>query len=41
MGKGIIKLPPQEVYDSLRNPQLGYTYDHMLRVGGEGGGSVM
>jgi len=31
MGKGIINLPPQEVYDSLRNPQLRFTYDNMLK----------
>ena len=32
MGKGVIKLPPREVYDSLRNPQLRFTYDNMLKV---------
>ena len=32
MGKGIIDLPPQEVYDSIRNPQLRFTYDNMLKV---------
>jgi len=32
MGKGIIELPPQEVYDSIRNPQLRFTYDSMLKV---------
>ena len=32
MGKGIIELPPQEVYDSIRNPQLRFTYDNMLKV---------
>lgn len=31
MGKGIIELPPQEVYDSIRNPQLRFTYDSMLK----------
>jgi hypothetical protein len=31
MGKGVITLPPREVYDSLRNPQLRFTYDSMLK----------
>ena len=32
LGKGIIELPPQEVFDSIRNPQLRFTYDSMLKV---------
>ena len=32
IGKGIIELPPHEVYNSIRNPQLRYTYDNMLKV---------
>ena len=32
MGKGVIPLPPQFVFDSLRNPQLRFTYDNMLKV---------
>ena len=32
IGKGIIDLPPQFVYDSIRNPQLRFTYDNMLKV---------
>lgn len=31
IGKGIIELPPHEVYNSIRNPQLRYTYDNMLK----------
>ncbi len=33
IGKGVIDLPPQTVYDSIRNPQLRFTYDTMLKVG--------
>ena len=33
MGKGIINLAPQVVFDSIRNPQLRFTYDNMLKVG--------
>ena len=32
MGKGVIELPPRKVYDSIRNPQLRFTYDNMLKV---------
>ena len=32
MGKGVIDLPPQTVFDSIRNPQLRFTYDNMLKV---------
>ena len=32
MGKGVIGLPPQTVFDSIRNPQLRFTYDNMLKV---------
>lgn len=32
MGRGVIDLPPRHVYDSVRNPQLRYTYDNMLKV---------
>ncbi|XP_064395333.1 uncharacterized protein LOC135342527 isoform X2 [Halichondria panicea] len=31
IGKGVIDLPPQEVYDSIRNPQLRFIYDNMLK----------
>jgi hypothetical protein len=37
MGKGVIDLPPQTVFDAIRNPQLRFTYDNMLKVR-EGGG---
>ncbi len=40
IGKGVIDLPPQEVYDSIRNPQLRFIYDNMLKVGGLGLGGV-
>ena len=33
MGKGIIPLSPDFVFNSLRNPQLRFTYDNMLKVG--------
>lgn len=32
MGKGIIPLPPDFVFNSLRNPQLRFMYDNMLKV---------
>ena len=32
MGIGVIDLPPQTVFDSIRNPQLRFTYDNMLKV---------
>ena len=32
MGKGIIPFSPQFVFDSLRNPQLRFMYDNMLKV---------
>ena len=32
MGKGVIELTPRKVYDSIRNPQLRFTYDNMLKV---------
>ena len=32
MGKGIIPLTPQFVFNSLRNPQLRFMYDNMLKV---------
>ena len=32
MGKAIIELPPQEVYDAIRNPNMRFTYDNMLKV---------
>ena len=38
MGKGVIDLPPQTVFDSIRNPQLRFTYDNMLKVRGREGG---
>jgi hypothetical protein len=31
MGRGVIELPPRKVYDSIRNPQLRFTYDNMLK----------
>lgn len=34
MGKGIIPLAPQFVFNSLRNPQLRFMYDNMLKVCG-------
>ena len=37
MGKGVIDLPPQTVFDSIRNPQLRFTYDNMLKVRGREG----
>ena len=33
MGKGIIPLSPQYIFNSLRNPQLRFMYDNMLKVG--------
>lgn len=33
VGKGLIDLPPQAVYNAIRNPQLRFTYDNMLKVG--------
>ena len=32
MGKGIIEMAPDKVYGALRNPQLRYTYDNLLKV---------
>jgi len=32
MGKGVIPLSPDFVFDSLRNPQLRFMYDNMLKV---------
>lgn len=32
MGKGIIPLSPDFVFNSLRNPQLRFMYDNMLKV---------
>ena len=32
MGKGIIPLSPQYIFNSLRNPQLRFMYDNMLKV---------
>lgn len=32
MGKGIIEMAPDKVYEALRNPRLRYTYDNLLKV---------
>ena len=32
MGKGIIEMAPEKVYEALRNPRLRYTYDNLLKV---------
>ena len=40
MGKGVIDLPPQTVFESVRNPQLRFTYDNMLKVRVRGCSSV-
>ena len=32
IGRGLIPLSPTLVFDSLRNPQLRFTYDNMLKV---------
>ena len=32
MGKGIIEMAPDKVYETLRNPRTRYTYDNMLKV---------
>ena len=32
MGKGIIEMAPDKVFESLRNPRLRYTYDNLLKV---------
>lgn len=32
MGKGIIEMAPDKVYETLRNPRTRYTYDNLLKV---------
>ena len=32
VGKGVIPLAPQVVFDCLRNPQHRFIYDNMLKV---------
>ena len=40
IGRGLIPLSPTLVYDSLRNPNLRFTYDNMLKASSLNGISV-
>lgn len=32
MGRGVIKAPPQTVWEAVKNPLSRYIYDSMLKV---------
>ncbi len=32
IGRGLVDLPPQEVFNCVRNPTQRFTYDNMLKV---------
>ena len=32
LGKGMIPVPPEQVFEALKNPRTRYTYDEMLKV---------